>query len=129
MDLTFAEKHKEEVDVPKDTVNQEKLVVPRKSKGYALAFERNLIKEKIQQLNWEKKELELSKLKKKKEIAQKKLNQLKAKQQAKIDKKVKAMNKEWELFEKSLDMTHWEKAQSMWSKLDEEGHGQAMLKA
>jgi hypothetical protein len=33
------------------------------------------------------------------------------------------MKHEWELFEKSLNMENWEKAQKMWNNLDEEGHG------
>ena len=39
------------------------------------------------------------------------------------------MNKEWELFEKTLDRSHWEKAQKLWSKLEQDGIKQPMLMA
>lgn len=41
----------------------------------------------------------------------------------------KAMKKEWELFEKTLDRSHWEKAQKMWSKMEKDEIKQPMLMA
>jgi len=38
------------------------------------------------------------------------------------------MNSQWNLFNQGLEVENWEKAQELWSKLEQEKHPQQMLK-
>ena len=64
-----------------------------------------------------------------KEQALSELKAAKAQKEREGAKMTKAMKKEWELFEKTLDRSHWEKAQKMWSKMEKDEIKQPMLMA
>lgn len=56
-----------------------------------------------------------------KDKALKKLNELKKKQKAEIDARIKDMNGVWNNFCQTFNLDKWQEAQEMWTKLEKEG--------
>lgn len=93
-------------------------VTMRSSKDYAMAQankELDKIKRKQRAMN------RLDFLKKQKEQAVVKLQQLQEVQKKDFGKKERAMNKVWDKYCQDFNQEDFDKAQSMWAKLKEEG--------
>lgn len=61
---------------------------------------------------------------KEKDAAEEKLHEVEAAKEREVNNEIAEMNSQWSLFNQGLEIENWEKAQELWSKLDQEKHPQ-----
>ena len=87
---------------------------------------KQVLQSKKDQLEAEKK-AKIEQLEKQKKEALAELTKVRSEKKQEAEKKVKEMKDKWNMFCQTLHMSYWNKAQSIWSKLDRIGFPQALL--
>jgi hypothetical protein len=72
----------------------------------------------------DKRTKEISLMAKEKDAAEEKLHEVEAAKEREVNNEIAEMNSQWSLFNQGLEIENWEKAQELWSKLDQEKHPQ-----